>query len=124
MTNIKKILKDISKIGLNLIDSHKEYDELKKRYINNFKIVEYLFNKPTKKTIVDYNNTIKKVYLDPDAIPFLEFGMSRLLDILYSYGNDLREYLKLIKEYIKLTNNKPIFPKQKYLPIYSQLTKK
>ena len=120
-----QILDSISKTSLILIKKNTEFNELKKRYLNYSKVAEFLFNKPTKKKIItDYDNSVKNVYLDPDSMPFLEFGLNRLLDILFGYGRYLRKYLDLIKEYTKITNDKPLFPKIRYLPVYTQLSGK
>lgn len=130
MTDTKKYLNSISKTNQELIKKSEEYRETKTKYLNNFKIVEYLFNKPTKKIFtpndidVDYNNTIKSVYLDPDHVTHLDVALDDLAYTLYEYNRIYNAYTNYVKEYIKLTKSKPLFPKNNYLPCYTELPDK
>ena len=130
MMDTKKLLNGISKLNQDLIKKSEEYREIKTKYLNNFKIVEYLFNKPTKKIFtsndidLDYNNTVKSVYLDPDHVTHLDVALDDLAYTLYEYNRIYNAYTNYVKEYIKITKSKPLFPKINYLPHYSELSNK
>ena len=100
------ILSKISKIGIKLYLKDEKYLQYKKKFLNNKKVITYLFNKPLEKITslhslisLTYDNTINLVRLELNDNFLYDF------DFIFLLLNDFINYFGVLKKYTIRLNN-------------------